>query len=76
MKNSSSSPDRNIVAALSNDAFWDLLLEFFCDEEKVEEFSQISKIPVEQITAARTKYLRRKTDEIMAHYHRASTTIN
>lgn len=52
-------PDPNTIAALSDDRFWDMFFLLFCIEEKVKEFSEISNIPVEQITAARTDYVHR-----------------
>jgi hypothetical protein len=53
------SPHPNTIAALGDDKFWDTFFLLFCVEEKVKEFSEISNVSVEQITAARTDYLQR-----------------
>ena len=69
-------PSKQTLAALADPNFWDMWLRLFCIEEKVREFSEISGVPVEQIVAARRKYLRRKTAEIAAHSHPGSDSIH
>ena len=61
---------------LSDPKFWEMFFSLLCNEEKLREFSQVSKIPADHIGAARRKYLGAYLDKLSAHIHAGNDTIN
>ena len=72
----SAKPHPNTVAFMKSPEFWDLFGLAMCNEKIAREWAEVSKIPVEQITAAAHEYLRREVNIRFAYHHPGTRSIN